>query len=59
MIEPSRLEWVEWRQDHIEAYIAEHPLPRTLLTFTKQARRMTRLEIVAAMKGQTRLEDFA
>jgi hypothetical protein len=52
------MEWIEFRQDHIEAYIAEHPLPRTLLTFTKQARRMTRLEIVAAMKGQTRLEQF-
>ena len=55
--EVSRIEWAEWRQDAIDAYREERPLPRDLETWRKQARRIIVLE-KAKTPGQRRIEDY-
>ncbi len=52
----SRLEWAEMRQDHIDAYIEEHPLPRDLATWKKQARAIIAIE-KAKIVGQRRITE--
>ncbi len=52
----SRIEWAEMRQDHIEAYMEEHPLPRDLATWTKQARAIIVVE-KAKVPGQHRITE--
>ncbi len=57
MTEPlSRIEWCEWRQDQIDAYIEEHPLPRELATWKKQARAIIVME-KAKIVGQRRITE--
>ncbi len=52
----SRIEWAEMRQDHIDAYCAEHPLPRDLATWKKQARAIIVIE-KAKVPGQHRITE--